>query len=189
MGQIGGQEGMAESLDRLAEHLGAMGTSGVGAPKERELVITRVFDAPRDLVFRAWTEPEHLMRWWGPKGFTTPFCTVDLRPGGVFHYCMRSPEGGDVWGRGVYREIVAPERLVYTDAFADEKGNPVEPARYGMSAGHPRETRVAVTFTEHHGKTKVTLHHSIPESFPERSGIQQGWTEMLDRLAAELAKA
>ncbi len=155
---------------------------------EREIVATRVFDAPRELVFKLWTEPKHVAQWWGPKGFTTPFCKVDLRPDGVFHYCMRSPEGREVWGKGVYREIVKPERIVYTDTFADAEGNPVEPAHYGMSPGHPRETLVTVTFTELEGKTKVTLQHAIPESFPERSGIQQGWTEMLDRLAEELAK-
>ena len=177
--KAGGREGMAETLDRLAEHLETM----------TGLVITRVFDAPRDLVFKAWTEPQRLMRWWGPRGFTTPFCKVDLRPGGVFHYCMRSPEGRDYWGRGVYREIAEPERIVYLDSFADEEGNPVEPAHYGMSPGHPAETLVTVTFVEHEGKTKVTLHHSVPEAVPERSGIQQGWTEMLDRLAEELAKA
>jgi uncharacterized protein YndB with AHSA1/START domain len=157
-------------------------------PASRELVITRMFDAPRALVFKAWTEPERLMRWWAPKGFTTPFCKVDLRPGGVFHYCMRSPEGQDIWGIGVYREIVEPERIVYTDAFADAEGNPVPPAHYGMSSSHPPETLVTVTFAEHEGKTTLTLRHSILESVEEREGTQQGWTEMLDRLAEELAK-
>src|SRR3989442_13310132 len=114
--------------------------AAVTMSSDQELVITRVFDAPRDLVFKAGTEPQRLMRWWGPNGFTTPFCKVDLRPGGVFHYCMRSPEGQDYWGRGVYREIVEPERIVYLDSFADEEGTPVEPAHYGMSPGHPAET-------------------------------------------------
>jgi uncharacterized protein YndB with AHSA1/START domain len=154
---------------------------------ERELVVTRLFDAPRELVFRAWTEPEHLMHWWGPKGFTTPFCRIDFRPGGVFHYCMRSPEGEDYWGIGVYREIVAPERIVYTDAFADEEGNPVPPEHYGMSSSHPQETLVTVTFAEHEGRTKVTVAQSILESVVEREGTKQGWLEMLDRLAEELA--
>ena len=77
-----------------------------------ELVITRVVDAPRELVFQAWTEPERLMRWWGPNGFTTPSFTVDLRVGGVLHYRMRSPDGKDYWGIGVYREIVPSERIV-----------------------------------------------------------------------------
>ena len=156
---------------------------------DQEIVLTRVFDAPRELVFKAWTEPEHLMRWWAPKGCTTPFCKVDLRPGGAFHYCMRLPEGREIWGIGTYREIVAPERIVYTDSFADAEGNPVAPSHYGMSASHPAETLVTVLFAEHNGKTKLTLRHSIPQSVEEREGTQQGWNEMLDRLAEELAGA
>ncbi len=192
--EFGAIEGLSQTLGRLEEQLAkAAARSGSAAtftmPSDREIVITRVFDAPRHLVFKAWTEPERLVRWWGPSGFTTPSCTVDLRPGGVFHYCMRSPEGRDVWGRGVYREIIAPERIVYTDSFADAEGNPVPPAHYGMSPRHPAEMLVTVTFTEHEGKTTVTLQHAVPESVPERSGMQQGWTEMLDRLAEELAKA
>jgi uncharacterized protein YndB with AHSA1/START domain len=154
---------------------------------ERDLVVTRVFDAPREVVFRAWTEPEHLKRWWGPKGFTTPVCKIDFRPGGAFHYCMRSPEGQEYWGLGVYREIVAPERIVYTDAFADAEGNPVAPERYGISSSHPQETLVTVTFAEHEGKTRLTVRQSILESVVEREGTRQGWLEMLARLAEDLA--
>ena len=158
-------------------------------PAEREMVITHIFDAPRELVFKAWTEPEHLVQWWGPKGFTTPHCKIELRPGGVFHYCMRSPEGRDYWGRGVYREIVAPEKLVYTDTFSDPEGNPVEPAYYdGMDPEWPSESLVTVTFSEQGGKTKVTLHHGVSESLAKRTGAKQGWTEMLERLADYLAR-
>lgn len=152
-----------------------------------ELVITRVFDAPRDLVFRAWTDPAQLMRWWGPNGFTTPSVTVDLRGGGVFHYCMRAPDGQDYWGIGIYREIVPPEKIVYTDSFADAQGNLVSPSHYGMSASHPAESLVTLMFTEHQGKTTVTLRQTVPDSAEEREGMQQGWTEMLGRLADELA--
>lgn len=153
---------------------------------DREIVLTRVLDAPRELVWKAWTESEHLARWWAPKGCSTPFCTVDLRPGGRFHYCMRMPDGSEVWGIGVYREVVEPERIVYTDSFSDEKGNPVPPSCYGMSESHPAETVVTVTFDEHQGNTTVTLHHSIPESVEEREGTEQGWKEMLERLAENL---
>jgi len=163
-------------------------TSASANAVERDLVITRVFDAPRRLVFEAWTRPEHMMRWFGPKGFTTPFCTIDFRVGGMFHYCMRSPEGRDYWGIGVYREIVVPERIVYTDAFSDAEGNPVPPSHYGMSSSHPAETLVTITFEEQDGKTKLTLRHGIPETVTERDGTQQGWIELLDRLAEELAK-
>ena len=155
---------------------------------DREIIITRIIDAPRELVFKAWTNPGHLMRWWAPKGCTTPFCKVDLRPGGRFHYCMRLPEGRDIWGMGIYREIVAPSLLVYTDRFADAQGNPVPPAVYGMSASHPAETLVTVTFEEHEGKTRLTLRHAIPVSVEERKGAEQGWSEMLERLAEDLAK-
>lgn len=154
---------------------------------EDGVLITRTIDAPRALVFKAWTEPSRLMRWWAPKGWSTPSCRIDLRPGGVFHYCMRSPEGNDFWGRGVYRAIDVPQRIVYTDSFSNEDGRLVEPARYGMSYGYPSETQVTVTFTDREGMTEVTLHHAIPESVPERSGVRQGWTEMLGRLADDLA--
>ena len=157
-------------------------------PAERVLVITRVFDAPRSLVFKAWTDPEHVMRWWGPKGFTTPFCKIDLRPGGVFHYCMRSPEGRDFWGKGIYREIVEPERLVFTDFFADEKGNPVPPTDYGMSPDWPAELLVTVTFAEHEGKTKLTLQHAGIPKGKDGDSCEVGWTESLDRLAEHLAE-
>jgi len=156
---------------------------------DRGILITRIFDAPRKLVFEAWTKPEHLLRWWAPEGCTTPDCKVDLRPGGRFHYCMRTPEGRDIWGLGVYREIVVPERIVYLDSFADARGNPVAPSHYGMSDGHPAETLVTVTFTDQGGKTKLTLRHDIPLSVEERGGTEQGWGQMLDRLAEELARS
>jgi len=84
--------------------------------------VARDFDAPREMVFKAWTEQDRLKHWWGPRGFTTPFCEIDLRPGGVFLFCMRSPEGRDSWGRSVFREIVVPERLVLAMSFADAEG-------------------------------------------------------------------
>lgn len=150
------------------------------------IVITRLFDAPRETVFRAWTEPERLKLWWAPAGFTTPACEVDLRPGGRFHYCMRSPEGRDIWGLGVYREIVRPERIVYIDSFADADGNPVAPSHYGMSSSHPKESLVTVTFEDASGKTRLTLIHEIPESTAERKDVEKGWGEMLDRLGEVL---
>ena len=88
----------------------------------QEILVERVFPAPRELVFRVWTECEHLQHWWGPTGWTLPHCTVDLRPGGKWHYCMQGPDGTEAWGLTLYREIVRPERLVYTDAFSDAEG-------------------------------------------------------------------
>ncbi len=154
---------------------------------ERGLVITRVFDAPRNLVFRAWAEPERVKRWWGPRGFTMPVCDIDFRPGGAFHFCMRSPEGEEVWIKKVYREIVEPERLVFTSFFADEQGNQVEPTSYGLPADWPTESLTTVTFAEHKGKTTLTLELDVPESLAERAGVVQNWNETLDRLAEHLA--
>lgn len=159
------------------------------ATSDQELVIMRVFDAPRELVWKAWTEPEHMMRWWGPKGFTSPACKIDLRVGGVYLNCMRSPEGQDYWSTGVYREIVPPERIVCTDSFADQEGNVVPASHYGMSADFPLEMLVTVTFEEQGGKTKLTLKHVGLPAGGDRDGAQQGWSESFDKLAEVLAKA
>jgi uncharacterized protein YndB with AHSA1/START domain len=122
-----------------------------GAP---EFTLSREFDAPRDKVFAAFTTLEALKKWWGPKGFQMVTATLDLRPGGMFHYCMRSPQGGDMWGRFVYREVVRPERLVFVNSFSDESGgitpNPWIP-------DWARETLNTVTFTEHAGKTTIHM--------------------------------
>lgn len=154
---------------------------------EQDLFIMRTFDAPRELVWKAWTEPERVKRWWGPKEFTAPFCKIDLRVGGVSLYCMRSPDGKDYWSTGVYREIVKPERIVCTDSFADEKGNVVPATHYGMSADFPLEMLVTVTFEEHEGKTKLTLIHVGIPAGADRDGAKQGWNESFDKLADYLA--
>jgi uncharacterized protein YndB with AHSA1/START domain len=103
--------------------------------RDNELVIERVFDASRECVWRSWTEPERVSRWWGPKHFTTPFCRIDLRVGGTYLNCMRSPEGNDYWSTGTYREVDPPARLSCTDSFSDEKGVVVPASRYGMGGG------------------------------------------------------
>jgi uncharacterized protein YndB with AHSA1/START domain len=155
------------------------------ATTEQELVIERVFDAPLELVWKAWTEPEHMMRWWGPKGYTAPACEIDFRVGGKYLNCMRSPEGQDYWSTGVYREIVPLERIVATDSFADEHGNVVPATHYGMTAEMPLEMLVTVTFEDLVGKTKLTLCHAgLPAEM--RTDAGQGWSESLDKLAQSL---
>jgi uncharacterized protein YndB with AHSA1/START domain len=158
----------------------------------RELVITRVFDAPRERVFKAWTECDRLIRWWGPKGFTSPSCRIDYRVGGEYLSSMRSPEGKEYWSKGKYREIKAPERLVMTDSFADEKGNIVPASFYGMSGDWPLEMLVTVTFEEEHkGRTKLTLKHSGIDGIraKDRNDMRQGWSESFDKLAKSLEEA
>ncbi len=161
-------------------------SSSVANGIKRELVLTRFFDAPREMVWKAWTECAHLKRWWGPKGFTAPFCKIDLRVGGAYLFCMRSPEGKDYWSTGVYREIVPPKRIVCTDLFADEKGNPVPASHYGMDGDWPSELLVTVTLEEEAGKTKLTLRHvGLPAGeMSELTGA--GWNESFDKLAESL---
>jgi uncharacterized protein YndB with AHSA1/START domain len=159
-------------------------------PAGRELVIERIFDAPRELVWRAWTQPELVMRWWGPKDFTCPAAKIDLRVGGKYLFCMQSASGPDfwqkgIWNTGVYREIVPMERLVMTDSFADEEGNVVPASHYGMPGDWPLEMLVTVTFEEFEGKTKMTLRHvGLPEAIEGDTGT--GWKESFDKLAEEL---
>src|SRR5665647_212151 len=147
-----------------------------------EFTITRIFNAPRQLVWKVWTEPEHVMRWWGPKAFTTPVCKIDLRVGGKYLNAMRSPEGKDFWSTGVYREIIPFERIVATDSFADEKGTVVPASYYGMAGDWPKELLVTVTFEEQKGRTMFTLRHEgIPPG--QMSDLtKSGWSESFDKL-------
>ena len=138
---------------------------------ERELVVTRVIDAPRRLVFKAWTEPEHIARWWGPQGFTTIHCDMDIRVGGAYRFGMRSPRGTEHWKCGVYREIVEPERIVFTFAWVDADG----------VAGH--ELLTTVTFADQGGKTRLTLHQAVFETTGPRDDHMRGWTSCLERFA------
>ena len=143
----------------------------------RELEITRVFDAPRSLVFNAWVQPGRLVEWWGPKGFTVPSCAMDVRPGGSFRFVMRSPEGSEHRLQGVFREIVRPERIVLTWAWVDDDGK----------RGH--ETLLTVTLAEEGGsRTKLTLRQAVFESLTARDAHRSGWDSGLDCLAEYLAK-
>jgi uncharacterized protein YndB with AHSA1/START domain len=141
----------------------------------------RVFDAPRELVFKAWSKPEYLKQWWGPKGWTLPVCKVDFRPGGVWHYCMQGPEGEEAWGKAIYREIVEPERIVYNDYFSDAEGSVAE--------GMP-EILSTVTFADHNGQTKLTARAEFASAADLQAtldmGMSEGMADTFDRLAAYL---
>src|SRR5437773_10257577 len=145
------------------------------ATTDRELTLSRVLDAPRELVFRMWTDPEHVARWWGPQRFTTTSLEMDIRPGGAYRACMRSPEGTLYCRRGVYREIVAPERIAFTFAWEDAAGD-LGP-----------ETLVTVTFAEQGGQTLLTLRQATFESVERCDDHRRGWTSCLERFAEYLA--
>jgi uncharacterized protein YndB with AHSA1/START domain len=145
---------------------------------ENDLTITRIFDAPRDLVFAAWTEQQHLDRWQNaPQGFTVTVEKSDIRTGGSFRICMRSPEGTEHWLQGEYREVKPPERLVFTHSWIGSDGKPGP------------ETLVTITLTERNRKTELTLRHSGFKHKEQSQGHAHGWTSTLDRLAQYLSES
>jgi len=158
--------------------------------REQELLIKRTFDAPREKVWKAWTDPEMMKLWWGPKGFSAPYAEIDFRVGGKYLNCMKSPEGKEYWGTGVYRDIVPMQRIALTDSFADEKGNVVPPSHYGMQGEWPVEMNLVLTFEELNGKTNLTIHYpNIPgANEKDLNDMRQGWNESLDKLALVVEK-
>jgi uncharacterized protein YndB with AHSA1/START domain len=144
-----------------------------------DLVLTRVFDAPRELVFKAWTETKHVAQWWGPAGFTNPVCEVDVRKGGAIRIHMRAPDGVVYPMTGVFQEIDEPERLVFISSALDEKGNSMF------------DILNTVTFEDQRGKTALTLQARVIQETavaPQYlKGMEMGWTQSLDRLAAQVA--
>ena len=146
-----------------------MATDRSGSP---ELKLTRLIDAPPEIVFEVWSRPEHLVEWWGPAGFSLPGCDLDFRVGGAFRYRMRNPSGGDHWLRGVFQEITPPERLVFTFAWGD-----------AQRATGP-VTLVTVSFEPCDGKTRVTLLQTGFESDSAARAHEGGWSSQLDRLVA-----
>ncbi len=156
------------------------------------LTIKRIFDAPRELVWKAWSDPELYKKWWGPKIFTCPVVNIDFRVGGKFLGCMLGMEGDfkgkEFWSTGTYKEIIPMEKIVVSDSFSDEKGNIVPSTHYGME-GMPLEMQVTVMFEEMpDGKTKMTLkHEGIKDINPkDKAGMDQGWNESFDKMASSL---
>ena len=155
--------------------------------------ITRVVDAPRDTVWKVWTEVEHLRHWWGPKGFAVTHCTVDLRPGGIMHYCLRMSDGGEMWGKFVFRGIAKPERLALINSFSDKDGGTTV---HPMMADWPREMLTTVSFEMLGGKTRITVQW-VPvddstemerKNFDEgRDSMKQGWSGTFEQLESYLS--
>jgi uncharacterized protein YndB with AHSA1/START domain len=153
--------------------------------RDNTLTIQRVFDFPRELVFDAWTSAEVLTQWFAPSGCTLQVERLDIRPGGGFHWCVRSP-AFDCWTVGTYLEVKPPERIVFTSTIADAAGNPATAASQGHDPAWPAETLVTVTFVELGNQTLVTLEQSVSETLARQTGAYPSWIDMLDRLGSQL---
>lgn len=158
--------------------------------------IERVFNAPKELVWKAWTDEELAKKWWGPEGFSAPSIKMDLRVGGKYVFAMHGPAGSewdkDMYSAGVYKEIVQFEKLVVTDYFSDENGNKIKPSEEGQDVNFPDEMTVTVLFEEvENGKTKLTIHYPKPETEAQfqamlKSGMKEGWSSSLNKLETSL---
>jgi uncharacterized protein YndB with AHSA1/START domain len=160
-----------------------------------EFVISRVLDAPRSLVWKAFTEPERMREWWGPKGFTVIHSKMDLRPGGTYHYGLKAPNGSVMWGKFVFREVAEPDRMVLITSFSDEAGGVT---RHPLNEGWPLQMLSIFTFEEQPGgKTKFTVRwspHNASEAERQtfeagRDSMRMGWSGTIEQLEAYLAKA
>jgi uncharacterized protein YndB with AHSA1/START domain len=160
---------------------------------QRPFVISRTFDAPRELMWQAWSQRARLMEWFGPKGFKMPAAKMDFRPGGSFHYCLASPDGHEMWGKFVYREIASPEKIVLVNSFSDEAGGIT---RHPACATWPIEMLSSTRFTEENGRTTMTIECTPLNATEEErktfdaahEGMKQGWSGTFEQLAAYLAK-
>jgi Uncharacterized conserved protein len=150
---------------------------------DREIVISRVFDAPRELVWSVWTDPKHISEWWGPRGFDAPPCDIDLRPGGIFLVNLNGPDGKLYPCKGTFREVIEPERIVYD-------GPRNEPA--GCGAGIPPDATVIITFEELNAGTELTIHTKLASEQHRQAaraeGFLEGWQQSLERLAEHIEK-
>jgi uncharacterized protein YndB with AHSA1/START domain len=184
--EFGAIEGGQQTLERLGEFL-----AGVTC---QPFVISREFAATRELIWKMWSEPEHMKGWFGPKGFTRRSAKMDFRPGGIYHYCLVTPDGQEIWGKFVYREIAAPERILWVNSFSDKDGGIT---RHPLSsAPWPLQMLTEATFTERAGKTTVTIKWlpldttdgEIQTFDANRAGMTQGWTGTFEQLDEYLAK-
>jgi uncharacterized protein YndB with AHSA1/START domain len=152
--------------------------------------MTRVFNAPRELVWKTWTEREHFMAWWGPKGFTIPRCTMDFRVGGKLHYTMRPDDGEEYWCGCIYKEITPPEHLVGASYFSNEQGEVADPVTVGLDANWPKYMEFDVRFEDLGDKTRMVLRQSnITPEMAESVGAGRGWNSSFDKLDQYLTKA
>lgn len=154
---------------------------------KEDLFITYQFNAPRELVFEAWTDPRHLQHWYAPDGCTIVFKSIDVKVGGTFHSVIHDPVHGECWITGVYQEITFPEKLVFTMELSNEQGTPFSATEAGKSKDWPAVTITTVTFESFGTQTKLTLHQTVAEAEARKTGAYQSWFSMFDRLNALLS--
>lgn len=174
--------------------MSTVSSTSISEAISKPFIISRTFEAPRSLVWQVWTEAEHVKQWWAPKGFLVSTCKLDIRPGGMLHYCLVSPDGHEMWGKSVYLEVMPQDKLVFINSFSDKDAGL---SRHPMSATWPLEMHTTITFEEREGKTTLTIQW-IPVSPTEEErmtfdnahdGMRQGWTGTLDYLDEYLVKA
>jgi uncharacterized protein YndB with AHSA1/START domain len=148
----------------------------------KELFITHLFDAPREVVFLAWTDPEQLKHWYAPDGCTIEFKTIDTTQGGNFHSCIHDPVHGECWVKGTYLEVLPNQKLVFTMVMSDEAGNSVSSVNAGKTEDWPEEQITTVTFESIDGQTKVSIHQTVSEKEAKKTGAYQSWIKMFNKL-------
>lgn len=156
--------------------------------QEKELLITHLFDAPIEVVFEAWTDPEKLRHWYAPEGCSIEYKYIEVKPGGRFHYQIHDPLNGGGWIIGTYLKILPPEKLVFTIQFSNENGDMTDGYTGGMSAVWPGEILTTVTFEPIGNQTKATIHETVSEEKARKTGAYQGWIEMFNRLNKQLIR-
>ncbi len=155
----------------------------------QRMVVERIFDAPRELVWKAYTDPKYVQQWWGPNDFTSPSCRSDFRVGGTFLYCMRTPDGQDYYTGGEFHEIVPHERIVYSMYFADEHGNKMAPEQLGIEHEAIEGAHDIVLFEDlGDGRSKITMIGNEPMESARTSGQLEGTKQSLDKLAAVVSR-
>jgi uncharacterized protein YndB with AHSA1/START domain len=155
---------------------------------DREVLITREYNAPRELVFKVWTEAEHLKNWYAPEGCSIEIFRFDFRPGGSFFHVIRNPVH-DCWCAGVFREIEEPSKIVYDISITDQNGQPAQPVDMGMDPEWPATTTITILFEGIGNKTRITLHQAVSQNLAKRTGAYPSWHSMLDNLEKELTQA
>ncbi len=150
--------------------------------KPGDVLITYELDAPREIVFKAWTDPEALKHWYAPNGCRVEFKKLEVFSGGSYHWCIHNPSFGECWSIGTFFEVTFPEKIVHSSIIADENGNVLKPVEAGMDADWPQETLITIAFEAIGNKTRIVLHQTVAEGVARRTGALPSWLQMFDRM-------